>query len=79
MNNETYRQKIETFLTENQFLVLPKDPRSRESVVVITTRYELDSSGIESRWGAKFSAPVQTGSEAHLAFSTVGTGSFPGG
>ena len=28
--------------------------------------------------GAKFSAPVQTGSVAHPAFYTMGTGSFPG-
>jgi len=27
--------------------------------------------------GAKFSAPVQTGSEAHQASYTMGTGSFP--
>ena len=27
---------------------------------------------------AKFSAPVQTGSEAHPASYTIGTGSFPG-
>jgi hypothetical protein len=26
----------------------------------------------------RFSAPVQTGSEAHLASYTMGTGSFPG-
>jgi len=29
--------------------------------------------------GARFSAPVQTGPEAHPAFCTMGTGSFPGG
>jgi len=28
--------------------------------------------------GARFSAPVQTGSSAHLAHCTMGTGSFPG-
>jgi hypothetical protein len=28
--------------------------------------------------GGRFSAPVQTGSEAHPAFCTIGTGSFPG-
>jgi len=27
---------------------------------------------------ARFSAPVQTGPEAHLASYTMGTGSFPG-
>ena len=29
--------------------------------------------------GARFSAPVQTGSEIHPAFYTMGTGSFSGG
>jgi len=38
------------------------------------TRYGLDGPGIESRWGANFSAPVHTGPGAHPA----GTGSFPG-
>jgi len=33
---------------------------------------------VESRWGARFSAPVQTGSEVHPASYTIGTGSFPG-
>ena len=28
--------------------------------------------------GARFSAPVQTGPEAHPAYFTMGTGSFPG-
>ena len=32
---------------------------------------------IESLWGAKFSAPVQTGPGAHPAFYTMGTGFFP--
>jgi hypothetical protein len=33
---------------------------------------------IESRWGTRFSAPVQTGSGAHPASYTMGTGYFPG-
>ena len=48
------------------------------SVVGIATGYRLDGPGIESRWGARFSAPVQTGPEAHPASCTMGTGSFPG-
>ena len=48
------------------------------SVVGIATGYGLDGPGIESRWGARFSAPVQTGPGAHLASCTMGTGSFPG-
>ena len=41
-------------------------------------RYRLDGLGIESRWGARFSAPVRTGPGAHPASYTMGTGSFPG-
>ena len=46
------------------------------SVVSIATTYGLDGPGIESRWGARFSAPVQTGPEAHPASCTLGTGSL---
>ena len=46
--------------------------------VGIATRYGLDGPGIESRWGARFSAPVQTGPGAYPASYTMGTGSFPG-
>jgi len=52
--------------------------RSRGSSVGIVTCYRLDGPGIESRWEARFSAPIQTGSEAHPASYTMGTGSFPG-
>ena len=48
------------------------------SVVGITTGYRLDGPGIESRWGGRFSAPVQTGPGAHTASCTMGTRSFPG-
>ena len=48
------------------------------SAVGIATAYGLDGPGIESRWGAIFSAPVQTGPEARPASCTMGTGSFPG-
>jgi hypothetical protein len=50
----------------------------RYSVVGVATRYGLDGPGIESRWGARFSAPVQTGPGNHPASYTMGTGSFPG-
>jgi hypothetical protein len=45
---------------------------------LIDTGYGLDGPGIESRWGARFSAPVQTGPGAHPASCTMGTGSFLG-
>jgi len=48
------------------------------SSVGIATAYGLEGPGIEYRWGARFSAPVQTGPEAHPASCTMGTGSFPG-
>ena len=43
------------------------------------TDCRLDSPGIESRLGARFSAPVQTGPGAHPASCTMGTRTFPGG
>jgi hypothetical protein len=46
--------------------------------VGIATGYGLDGLGIESRWGVRFSAPVQTGPGAHPASCTMGTGSFLG-
>ena len=46
-----------------------------DSVVGIATRYGLDGPGIESRWAARFSAPVQTGPEALYNGYLV----FPGG
>ena len=49
------------------------------SSVGIAIGYGLDGPGIKSRWGARFSAPVQTGPGAHPAPCTMGTGSFPGG
>ena len=52
--------------------------KGRESSVGIATRYGLEGPGIESRWGARFSASVQTGPGAPPASCTVGTGSFPG-
>ena len=50
----------------------------RDSSVGIESRYGLDGPGIQSRWGARFSAPVHTGPGAHPVPCTVGTGSFPG-
>ena len=44
-----------------------------------STRYGMDGPEIESWWGARFSAPVQTDPGAHSATSTMGTGSSRGG
>ena len=48
----------------------------RYSSVSIATRYGLDGPVIEPRWGARFSAPVQTYSRSHPASYTVGTESL---
>ena len=48
------------------------------SVVGIATGYGLDGLGIESRWAASFSAPVQIGPGAHPASYTMSTGFFLG-
>ena len=48
----------------------------RDSSVGIATRYGSDGPGIESRWEARFSAPVHTGPGAHPASYTVATVSF---
>jgi hypothetical protein len=52
--------------------------RGSGSVVGIATGYGLDGQGIESRWGVRFSAPVQTGSGTHPASCTMDTESFLG-
>jgi hypothetical protein len=51
---------------------------SRDIAVGITTRYGLDGPGIESRWGARLSAPVQAVLGTHLASYIMGSESFPG-
>ena len=51
--------------------------KGRDSSVGIATRYGLDGPGIESQWGARFSAPVQTDPGANPASCTMGTWSFP--
>jgi len=48
------------------------------NVVSIATANRLDGPRIESRWGSRFSAPVQTVPETHPASCTMGTGSFLG-
>ena len=48
------------------------------SLVTSAIGYGLDGPGIEFRWGARFSAPVQTSPGAHPVSCTMGSGSFPG-
>ena len=49
---------------------------ARDSSVGIATAYGLDGPGIESWWGTRLSAPIQTGPEAHPASCKMGTVSF---
>jgi hypothetical protein len=49
------------------------------NVVSISTRYGLDSPGIESQWEARFSAPVQTGSGPTQSPVQWVPSPFPGG
>jgi hypothetical protein len=53
-------------------------PRGWDSSVGTVTHYRLDGPWIKSRWGARFSTPVQTDPGVHPASYTMGTGSFPG-
>ena len=46
-------------------------------LVGIATRYGMEGPVIQFRWGARFSALVQTGPRAHPASYTIVTGSFP--
>ena len=48
------------------------------SVIGAATCYGPECPGIESWWGARYSAVVQTGPGAHPPSYTMGTGSFPG-
>jgi hypothetical protein len=47
-----------------------------DSSVGIATHYGLDGPGIESRWGARFSASVQTDPGARPASCAIATGSL---
>ena len=68
---------LEQFKWEN-FMYPSYSSGGRGSVVGIATGYGLDGLGNESRWGARFSTPVQTGPGAHAASCAMGIGSFPG-
>ena len=60
------------------FRIVLKLRRRRDRAVGIAIRYGLDGPGIEFHRETRFSATVQTGPGAHLAYYTMGTGSFPG-
>jgi hypothetical protein len=56
------------------FLRIIRFPCGQGISVGIATGYELSGPGIESRWGARFFAHVQTGPGAHPTSSTMGSG-----
>jgi hypothetical protein len=60
------------------FMLCPFYNKGHFSVVRIATCYGLDGPGMESRSGARFSTPLQTGPEAHPTSYIIGTWSFPG-
>jgi hypothetical protein len=63
---------------ENGLLCSLDKSRGMGNEVGIATGYGLDGPGIKSQWGgARFFAPVQTGTGAHPASCTMGTVSFP--
>ena len=57
----------------------PLDKVGGDSSVGILICYVLDGPGIESRWWAGFSAPVQAIPGAHPASYKMGTGSLSPG
>ena len=67
-----------TILRSGDFRIATFFTREPGSSVGIAAGYGLDGPGIESRWGARISATVQTGPGAHSASCAVGTVSFPG-
>jgi hypothetical protein len=71
--NTVFRHRLSYALINVKLLF-----RFRVSSVGIGISYGLDGPGIESQWGAKFSAHVQTGPGAHPASCTMGTASFLG-
>ena len=70
--------KINVITISIKFLIMLHNV-GRDGSVGIATRYGLDGPGIDSRWGARFSTPVQTGRGAHPASYTMDTGSLSWG
>ena len=65
-------------LNVNIFTVYPRWMDLDSSPGIVTV-YGLDGPRIESRWGVRFSAPVQTSSGTELSSYKVGTGSISRG
>ena len=84
LSNQLYKRIACTYFQPAEQLIiisiLTHKQEVRNSSVSIVTRYGLDGTGdrIPVGVGARFSAPVQKGPEAHAASYTMGTGSFAG-
>ena len=72
-----YDQEVRTSQC-GTLITVPCASVDRESSVGVATCYALDGPGVESRWGRRFSAPVQTGPGAHPSSYSMGTESFSG-
>ena len=69
----TVALRLQNGVTNRYVLATTAVFRSRDSDLL-----RLGGQGMESRWEARLSAPIQTDSEAHPTSYTMGTGSFPG-
>jgi hypothetical protein len=72
------REKLNSFIKRIIVVVFVVVVVGRNSAGGTATHYGLDGPMIESRWGAIFSASIQTGPGVHPASYMMGTGSFPG-
>jgi hypothetical protein len=67
---QRYKKSLKIFISRSDIAIL----RSQISVVGIATTLRAGRSEDWIPVGARFSAPIQTGSEAHPASCTMGTG-----
>ena len=65
---------VPTHFFNIHFNIIPPSIVGWDSLVGIAIRYVLDRPGVESRWGARFSASVHTGHRAHPASYAMGAG-----
>jgi len=72
-------QQMASRVTVCAYCLVCLPPTGRDGADCIATRYGLEGPGIESRWGARFSAPVQTGPGTQQPSFKLGTGSSPRG
>ena len=74
--NKNFVRSETLVLMQNFFLRYTLKSVGQDSVFGIAARYWMDGPGIESRWGGRFSAPVQIDPVAHAASYTMVTESL---